>query len=502
MTPISPWPKFYEDPDHLIKDLTMVPEQTWRERAEQSALAFFDSMVKRVPAYKKFLKANNVDYKKVRTIADFNKLPHITKENYLRVYPLSELTWDGDIGRASMISRSSGSSGVPFYWLSNQHQRNEVGATYDIVFSQMFNMRKLKTLVIIAYGMGSWVAGTTTLLSSIEYMNKYDCTFITPGYNKNEVIEICKNLGPQYDQVVLCAYPPLIKEIIDLGEEQGINWPNLQPKFIFGAEAFGEEFRDYILEQVGSTNPYLDTMNTIGSADVMIIGHETPISIALRRMIHASGEFHDQILGCGRMPTLAQYYPWQKYLQVENEELLITSNGAIPLVRYNIRDHAKIYQYGQLNEIAKNFGHTGIAEALPPELRTKYNWQLPFVLLYGKSTNAIKFYGAIIYPENIKAALEKPLLAHNFTGKFKMEKYYDANQSQRLRLHIELSPGTLAANVDIKQLQKTIVETLCQLNSEYFSSYRGTGKKAIPAIKLTCYGQFELNNTNNKHRYV
>lgn len=502
MTPISPWPKFYEDPNRLIQDLTKVPEQTWRERAEQSALALFDSASSRVPAYKKFLKSNGVDPKKVKTIADFAKLPHITKDNYLRQYPLAELTWDGNIGSASMINRSSGSSGQPFYWLSNKSQRNEVGAVYDIVFSQMFGMRNLKTLVIVAYGMGSWVAGTTTLLSSIKYMNKYNCTFITPGYNKNEVVEICKNLGPNYDQVVICAYPPLVKEIIDSGEDEGIDWPKLKPKFIFGAEAFGEEFRDYILEQVGSHSPFLDTMNTIGSADAMIIGHETPISIALRRMIHADPKFHDQVLGSGRMPTLAQYYPWQKYLQVEDNELLITSNGAIPLVRYNIRDNAKVFTYKELDDLARQHGHKGIAEALPANLRYRFDWQLPFVLLYGKSTNALKFYGAIVYPENVKAALEKSAWAHYFTGKFKMEKYYDAKQSQRLRLHLELSPGTVADAVDIKLLQKVIVDTLCEMNSEYRSSYRDTGKKAIPAIKLIRYGHFELNNSNNKHRYV
>ncbi len=176
---------------------------------EKRAVQLFQAVAKRVPAYKKFLAENHIRPSSIKTADDLKRVPFVDKENYLRKYPLHELAWDGELGQASMISRSSGSSGQPFYWPSNERQRDEVGQFYDLVFSLMFDMKRKNTLVIIAYGMGSWVAGTTTLLSSIGYMAKNRCTFVTPGYNKNEVIEICKNLGHEYDQVVICAYPRL-----------------------------------------------------------------------------------------------------------------------------------------------------------------------------------------------------------------------------------------------------------------------------------------------------
>ncbi len=486
------WP-FKHQPESLLGELKMLPEETWRERGEKSALALFDSMSKRVPAYQDFLKKHGVNPKQINTIQNLSKLPHVTKENYLRKYTLSQLSWDGEIGKASIINRSSGSSGKPFYWLSNKQQRDEVGEFYDIVFSSMFKMRQNRTLVIIAYGMGSWVAGTTTLLSSIDFMNKHNCTFITPGYNKKEVIEICQDIGQDYDQVVICAYPPLAKEIIDLGKQQGLNWKKLKPKFIFGAEAFSEELRDYMLAQIGSKQPLLDTMNTIGSADAMVIGHETPLSIALRRKICANKKLSNQILGPGRLPTLAQYYPWQKYLQVENDELIITSNGAIPLLRYNIKDNAKIYRYEELARAVPN--------ALPASMRTEFDWKLPFVLLYGKSTNALKFYGAIVYPENIKAALEKPEVAKSFTGKFRMETYLDAKKDQRLMIHIELAPGVNPKAINRKALAQLISQTTCQLNTEYKCVYTDIGRKTVPIVKLANYNKFDLKGVN-KHKYV
>lgn len=496
------WPKRFDDPDRVLKDLSSTPSSTWRERGEKSALALFHAMAERVPAYKRFLGEHHINHRRIKTVTDFAQVPAINKQNYLRKFPLHELSWDGNLASASMINRSSGSNGKPFYWPSNQAQRDDVGDFYDIVFSAMFDMRNKRTLVIIAYGMGSWVAGTTTLLSSIDFMNKYNCTFITPGYNKREVLEICRDIGQEYEQVVICAYPPLIKEIVDLSNDEGFDISKLRPKFIFGAEAFSEDFRDYILERVGSQQPLLDTMNTIGSADAMVLGHETPLSIALRRKIRTDPLLHDAVLGQGRMPTLAQYYPWQKFLQTtEQGELLITSSGSIPLTRYNIQDTAKVLTYEELEDQFAQSGHLQLKSALPATMRNSFDWKLPFVLLYGKSTNALKFYGAIVYPENIKAALERVDAAHFFTGKFKMQQHTDAKQDQRLKLLIELAPGIKPEQVSVKETQAMVVATLLELNSEYKCVYTDIGKKTIPAIKLVPYGYFELQSTQNKHRY-
>ena len=480
--------------------LVAKPSNYWVNMGERRALQLFKSASERVPAYRKFLKEHGVDASQIRTKKDLARVPYISKENYLRKYPLHELVWDGEIDHASMISRSSGSSGKPFYWLSNQQQRNEVGDYYDLVFSLMFDMQRKNTLVIIAYGMGSWVAGTTTLLSSIEFMNRHKCTVITPGFNKKEVIEICQDIGHEYDQVVICAYPPFVKEIVDFGLQEGVNWSKLHPKFIFGAEAFTEEFRDYILSQVGSKS-LLDTVNTIGSADAMVIGHETPLSIALRRLIHADDTLQNEVLGAGRMPTLAQYYPWQKYLECVDNELLITSNGAIPLIRYNIHDHAKLYTYNELAKIIQARGHENLGAALPRRLAAEFDWKLPFLLLYGKSSNAVSIYGALLYPENVKTALERADLARFFTGKFKMEVYFDNKQNQRFRLHIELAPGIEVKQIETKELRNDIVKTVCKLNSEIKAMWLGTGKKTMPQIKLHPYGKFEV-GPQIKHRYV
>src|SRR5947209_5807856 len=57
--------------------------------AERRALELFESVAATVPAYRAFLAEHGVDPAAVRDIGDFWALPLLTKDNYLRRYPLA-----------------------------------------------------------------------------------------------------------------------------------------------------------------------------------------------------------------------------------------------------------------------------------------------------------------------------------------------------------------------------------------------------------------------------
>src|ERR1700751_5472933 len=84
---------------------------------QRKALKTFHQAATRVPAYKDFLDKNSINPKKIKTLSDFANVPTVTKENYLRLYPLKDLMWDGNEFNGDFISVSSGSSGEPFFWL-------------------------------------------------------------------------------------------------------------------------------------------------------------------------------------------------------------------------------------------------------------------------------------------------------------------------------------------------------------------------------------------------
>jgi len=81
-----------------------------------SVLQLFQQVVTTVPAYQRFLAQYYQSIPNIQTLEDFQTLPLITKENYLRQYSLSELCRHGQLETCDLIAVSSGSTGNPTFW--------------------------------------------------------------------------------------------------------------------------------------------------------------------------------------------------------------------------------------------------------------------------------------------------------------------------------------------------------------------------------------------------
>src|SRR5580692_6069481 len=84
--------------------------------AAESALELFRDAARTVPAYAAFLRAAGIDPDTIRSPADFDQLPLLTKDTYHRRYALPELCRGGRLDACDMIAVSSGSSGTPTVW--------------------------------------------------------------------------------------------------------------------------------------------------------------------------------------------------------------------------------------------------------------------------------------------------------------------------------------------------------------------------------------------------
>ena len=65
----------------------------------QQVVELFHRVAVSVPAYRAFLREHGVEPGEVRTFADFERLPLMTKENYHRRYPLPDRCRQGTAGR-------------------------------------------------------------------------------------------------------------------------------------------------------------------------------------------------------------------------------------------------------------------------------------------------------------------------------------------------------------------------------------------------------------------
>src|SRR5262245_1530845 len=74
-------------------------------------LALFQRAAASVPAYAAFLREHGIDAASVRGADDWRRLPLMTKADYFRRHPLSELCREGDLSACDMVAVSSGSTG-------------------------------------------------------------------------------------------------------------------------------------------------------------------------------------------------------------------------------------------------------------------------------------------------------------------------------------------------------------------------------------------------------
>ena len=46
---------------------------------------------------------------------------------------------------------------------------------------------------------------------------KYPITVITPGLNVEEILQMVRDLSPEYEQTIIVGYPPFLKTRLDEG---------------------------------------------------------------------------------------------------------------------------------------------------------------------------------------------------------------------------------------------------------------------------------------------
>lgn len=455
------------------KVLSLIKEKDskyWKRELNKRSMELFSLASTYVPAYKDFLKKNKVKKTDIQTHKDWDSVPVLDKKNYLRKYPLEDLCWDGNIDKPLVFTSTSGSTGEPMYFPRGSQLDEQASIFHELFFN--YNSKGKKndkpTLVLVCFGMGVWIGGLITYQSfKIMAENDYPVSIITPGINKEEIFKALKNVAPHYEQTIIAGYAPFIKDIVDEAPGRGINIKKLNPRFIFAAEAFTESFRDYIVKKAGITNPYLDTTNIYGSADIGAMSFETPFSIFIRRRALKNKKLFQDIFGdIKKTPTLTQFNP--QFIQFEENkgEILLSGNNSIPLVRYDIGDNGGVLSFDEVVEKFSNYGIDIVKEAKKEGLKD-FIWELPFVYVYERKDFSTTLYGLQIYPEPVKETLIKSPLNKYLTGKFTMATRYDKNQDQYLEINVELRKGIDESSTLENQIQNLIYQNLRVNISEY-----------------------------------
>lgn len=434
----------------------------------KKSLELFQRAVKDVPAYKNFIEESGINPSDIKKPEDLNRVPLISKKTYLEKYPLKDLMWDGTMKKPLIFCSTSGSTGMPFYFPRNEELSEQYSYIIEDYLKASSFGQKGPVLVLVAFGMGVWIGGVITLRAFEIASNrmKAPVSVLPIGYNKPEVIKALQRLSPQFEQTIIVGYPPFVKEIVDEAKKEGIDLKALRTRLLFAAEAFTETFRDYLSKKTGA-NPVVDTLNIYGTADIGAMAYETPASILIRRLGTKNKALFKDIFGqIEKTPTLAQFNPDFIEFHETDQEVILTGNSALPLVRYAVGDRGGVIEFDTMQKILKKNGIKLRKEAKKAGITSTIH-KHPFVFVYERTNFSVTLHGINIFPEFIKEGLLDPELADLLTEKFTMITKFDRRHNQYLEINLELQPG-VKANTHLKHLAKKIVrDKLIEKSSEF-----------------------------------
>lgn len=466
---------------------------------KEKYLALFRRCAAEVPAYREFLAARQVNPAEIKSYQAFEKLPLMGKADYMRAYPLPERCLGGSLIGADRVAVSSGSTGQPTFWPRSASYELNVAVRFEQVFRDSFHAHQRSTLAVVCFALGNWVGGLFTTSCCWHLARKgYPLMVATPGNNKAEIFRVVKELAPHFEQTVLLGYPPFVKDVIDAGIAEGMDWASYKPKLVFAGEVFSEEWRELIGGRIGSNSPCFDSASLYGTADGGVLGNETPLSIAIRRWLAKHPEAARSLFGESRLPTLVQYDPGSRFFEMHEGTLVVSAENSVPLLRYHIADQGGLLEYEQMwrffnEQGVQSLEELGLAKDFQP--RT-----LPFVYVFGRADFTVSYYGANIYPENVMVGLEQPQIMDWVTGKFVLQTQDTAEGDKYLAIAVELLPGVEPTEEMAATIAASIHAQLLRLNSE-FANYT-PAERQLPKISLHTFADADYFPAGVKHRYT
>ena len=460
-----------------------------KKAGERKTLALFQESANRIPAYKDFLIKHKIKASSIKTISDFQQVEPVTKENYIYEYPLKDRCRDGHLGYLHTICSTSGTTGNPNFWALNMQQ--EIGGSYsfEYLLSQFGIKENQETLFVVGFPLDNGISGTFCFSSANMLSFKgYKLTTMSPGYDTKGIVSVMKSIAHQFDQTLIVGFSPFLKEIVDILSQEDMDLAKLNIKLTGAGQMITESWRKYVTKKLGGSSPYHTILNVYGSADAGLMAFESSVSVFMRELMSKNRLLGKEIFKTERLPSIYHFDPRLIRFEGVNDELVLTLNSGAPLIRYNIKDEGGVFDYHELANKVSLGNHVD-------ELKQKgisTNHELPLVYLFGRSKFMIKFYGANIYSEHIQSAFTQYELQAYVTGNYHKEIIYDEQNNPVILCKVEINPNVRQSLELCLLLQRTFVDVVSQINSEYNYLLNKMGRaKVQPQIKLYPYAHEE-----------
>jgi phenylacetate-CoA ligase len=425
-------------------------------------------VLQRVPAYRQFL-----DNAGVANDAPWDSLPLTNKADYLLAFPFEQLVWDGDLRGCHFIGCSSGfSKSGSIFWPKRPQDERHYLEGLRAALIENYQIDKKRTLILVCLAFGTWIAGiqmAATFRTMAVERDDLPITVCTPGLNLSEATDICARFQGQFDQFLWVTNPSNLPLIATLLQRREVPMGGGRHNFAVLGEYYSQDFRQWVAERFEQDNPY-GIWTGYGSADTGGIGTETAATIALRAYYQAHPDQCQERFGTRSAPMILAQAS-DLLVEVINEELVVTKDQLVPLIRYNTKDAG-----GQLRR-----QDCPAIDGLPDLM----------VYVYGRASEAIIFYGTNLMMSDLADFFLSLDPGYRYGGLFEVRKkendgvtiylfrLYAFEPDEALRERLEealmgfLSGRSLEFAAKFEPLSRSFGEKLIQLTLQDASGLQG-----------------------------
>ena len=480
-------------PQRLVWFLSSMSDTYWERLKEKESLALFHTAVRTVPAYRTYLENCGLEHpESIKTYADFcARVPIMDKDSYLKRFPLNELSGPG-VSDMYTATTSSGSSGQPYFMLHSKHTFDSIGKAISglVEYQWDYFTPKKRVLYINSLALGMWLGGVIG-----DHVTKYICqhhsghTVCSPGADAEMTVDTIKRIGDRYDSVLIVSYPTMLKNIIEYGEQQGIDWKKYNLKIVSFGELIDNSLNDYLVSRISDTEgDFMRILDLYGGTEVGNPGIGTPLTAKIKQIARKNPSLSEKIFGNREsIGALFQANPMNSWTEEVGGELVITQSEKVPVIRYNIHDVGRVFTWKEMHQILKEEGIDITAE-LKKCGWTKKPFKWSFIVFTNRKDWAVSFYGAKVAPQSIQHLFMSDPLIYSF-------RLSSADEAGEMRfvVHIELQPGTELSQEDTTKMVRHYRDLVCtylqDTNFDYKDAYTINESVLTPLVLLDKYGE-------------
>lgn len=424
-------------------------------KAKEKVIELFHRAYNTCPAYQDFVNERKILPHQIKTVDDFEKIPIMDKKNYIRKYPVSERLIDNrELADSYMVTASSGSTGEPSFWPRDYKIDEFLEKKKEALYEQHFEISKKRTLCINTFALGIWTAGMLTSKLSWGAAKNNKLTVVSTGTHKENVLLAIRYLSKHYDQVIILGYPPFLLEIVEFLSVSDIDVHELNIKIMYTSDSLSNNGHNYLLSKISRS---LDTSSIVGfyaASDTGIIAAQSPFTVRILKEMFNVDSASSDLTHPSAHKVLFAFDPQVKYLESINNEIIVSSDQPVPLIRYNIHDRGGVISGYQLSEELKNSSVSFDESDLD-------DW---YVYILGKTDSVL--LTANIYIEDIRYCIENSQMFAKLSGNFKYGVEELDTLRKRLIIKIFLKNVQTLSNEEKNSFEKEFTRNLFKINTD------------------------------------